>query len=334
MAETRPLRIGILGAAGITPEALIEPASQNADVRLEAVAARDGARAEEFAKQHSIKRVVASYDELVNDAEVDAVYIPLPNGFHGRWTIAALEAGTHVLVEKPFASNLAEAELVADVAKQHPDQVVMEGYHYRHHPFVHELQRLLSEGTIGQVTEASATFDITLPDRSDIRYNQELAGGATMDLGCYSVHLLRTLFGEPEVTSATARTTEDPRLDDALSAQLVFPSGIKATAASSLNEAEERQHVVIQGTKGTIEAEGFVKPQYGNWIKVTTSEGTKTFEARREPSTYALQLAAFVAAVRDGAEVITDVADSVATMRVIDQMYRAAGLEPRPVPPA
>ncbi|WP_040284802.1 Gfo/Idh/MocA family protein [Tessaracoccus massiliensis] len=326
----QPIRFGILGAAGITPSALIAPAQSNPDVALVAVAARSRSRAESFAQEHGIGRVHDSYEALLADPEIDAVYIPLPNSEHGKWTMAALDAGKHVLVEKPFASNAEEAEEVARRAAE-SDRVVMEAFHYRYHRLMAEVLKLIADGAVGEITEIEADFDITLPDRTNIRYNQELAGGSTMDLGCYALHFVRSVVGEePEVVSSEARPSEDPRLDEALSAELSFPGGVSGRVSSSLLEDAERQSAVITGTKGVLQVEGFVKPQEGNSLTLTTETGTTTVEVPAEPTSYAAQLAVFVDAVCNGTPVITGPEDAVAGMRVIDAMYRAAGLEPRP----
>ncbi|MDO5678121.1 MAG: Gfo/Idh/MocA family oxidoreductase [Propionibacteriaceae bacterium] len=325
----QPIRFGILGAAGITPSALIAPAQGNPDVELYAVAARDHGRAQQFADDHGIATVHDSYDALLADPAVDAVYIPLPNSEHGKWAIAALEAGKHVLVEKPFASNAEEAEAVARRAAE-SDRVVMEAFHYRYHNLMTETLKLIASGAIGDITSVEADFDIFLPDRTNIRYIQDLAGGSTMDLGCYSLHFVRSIVGEePEVFSATARPSEDPRLDEALAAELRFPGGVTGRISSSLLEEVERQSAVIEGTKGVIQIEGFVKPQEGNSLTLTNDAGTTSVNVPVEPTSYSAQLTVFVDAVRNGAPVLTDPADAVAQMRVIDAMYRAAGLEPR-----
>ncbi|MBB1484801.1 Gfo/Idh/MocA family oxidoreductase [Tessaracoccus sp. MC1865] len=325
----QPIRFGIFGAAGITPQALIAPAQANRDVELYAVAARDRGRAESFAAEHHIGHVHDSYEALLADPNVDAVYIPLPNSEHGKWTVAALDAGKHVLVEKPFASNADEAEEVARRAAG-SDRVVMEGFHYRYHRLMAETLKLIADGAIGDLAEVEAHFDINLPDRSNIRYNQSLAGGATMDLGCYSLHFVRSVVGEePEVVSAEARPSDDPRLDEALSAELTFPGGVTGRISSSLLEDEERQTCIITGTKGIIQVEGFVKPQNGNTLTLTNDAGVTTVEVPTQPTSYAAQLAVFVDAVRNGTPVLTGPDDSVAMMRAIDALYRAAGLEPR-----
>lgn len=323
------IRFGILGAAGIAPLALIDPAHAAKNVELTAVAARDRSRAEAFAAEHGIKRVHDSYEEVIADPEIDAIYIPLPNSEHARWTIEAIQAGKHVLVEKPFASNAEEAQSVADVAAA-SDRVVMEAFHYRYHQLMETIVRIVREGTLGGLVDVSARFNIHLPDRTNIRYIQDLAGGSTMDLGCYSLHFVRSVVGEePEVVSAEARPSDDPRLDEALTAVLRFPSGVTGTVSSSLLEDEGVQVATVTGTVGRLDVEGFVHPQSGNRLVLTTAEGSQEIDVPELPTSYSEQLDAFVAAVKDGGPVVTDPADSVATMKVIDAMYRAAGLQPR-----
>lgn len=326
---TAPLRFGILGAAGITPSALLAPAAANNEVEVTAVAARSRARAEQFAAEHGIAKVHDTYEDLLADPDLDAVYIPLPNSEHGRWTIAAVDAGKHVLVEKPAAANAAEATAVAEhVAGR--DQVVMEAIHSYYHPIVEEVRGLIASGAIGELVSIDAFFDIDMPDRTNIRYQQDLAGGATMDLGCYCLFFVRAITGEePTVVGATARPAPDPRLDEALTSQLVFPSKVTSTIGSSLLEPVERQSAFITGTAGTITVEGFVKPQDGNSITMTVDGVTTTHDLPSTPTSYDLQLAAFVDAVSQGSAVPTGPANAIAQLRVIDQMYLAAGLEPR-----
>ncbi|BAW08435.1 Gfo/Idh/MocA family oxidoreductase [Nocardia seriolae] len=142
MSDTVQLRIGILGAANIAPNALIGPARRSPEVVVAAVAARDRARAEEFARRHGIERVYGGYEELVAAPDLDAVYIPLPNGLHGRWIRAALAVGKHVLCEKPFTANAAEAREIAELANA-SDRVVMEAFHYRYHPLTRAAEKVL-----------------------------------------------------------------------------------------------------------------------------------------------------------------------------------------------
>ena len=215
------MRIGILGAARIAPSALIKPAQGNAEVVVAAVAARDASRARAFAAKHGIARVHDSYEALIADPDLDAVYIPLPNSLHGRWTRAALAAGKHVLCEKPFTANAAEAREIAELAAK-SDRVVMEAFHYRYHPLTLRVEQIIASGELGKLQRVEAALCFPLPKFSDIRYDYSLAGGATMDAGCYAVHMVRTFGGStPEVVSAQAKL-RDPQVDRAMTAELRF----------------------------------------------------------------------------------------------------------------
>ncbi len=171
MSGERPqVRIGILGAARIAPLALVKPAKENGEVVVAAVAARDVSRGHAFAAAHGIARVHHSYQDLIDDPEIDAVYNPLPNGLHGRWTRAALAAGKHVLCEKPFTANAAEAREIAVLATQ-SDQVVMEAFHYRYHPLALRIEQIIASGELGPVQHVEAAMCFPLPKFSDIRYD-------------------------------------------------------------------------------------------------------------------------------------------------------------------
>src|SRR2546430_17335370 len=168
------MRIGILGAAAIAPAALVKPAREVPGVQVAAVAAGDRARAQRFADRYGIGRVHDSYADLVAADDLDAVYIPLPNGLHGAWTLRALAAGKHVLCEKPFTADAAEARTVAAAAAG-TDRVVMEAFHYRYHPLAARILELLADGAIGAVRHVEARMCFPLPKFSDIRYHLALA---------------------------------------------------------------------------------------------------------------------------------------------------------------
>ncbi|MER7638171.1 Gfo/Idh/MocA family oxidoreductase [Streptomyces sp. NPDC126522] len=207
---TTELRIGILGAASIAPSALIKPAQQHPRVAVTAVAARSRPRAEAFARKHDVPVVHPTYEALLADPQIDAVYVPLPNGLHADWMLRAIDAGKHVLCEKPFTANRAEAERVAeaaDAARARTGLVVMEAFHYRHHALAARMQEIVRSGELGELRRVEAEVCFPLPRFSDIRYDYGLAGGATMDAGCYSVHVARLLGGEtPAVTGARMLT--------------------------------------------------------------------------------------------------------------------------------
>ena len=319
------MRIGILGAARIAPLALINPAKENSEVVVGAVAARDVPRARAFAAKHDIARVHADYDKLIADPELDAVYNPLPNGLHGRWTRAALAAGKHVLCEKPFTANAAEARDIADLAAQ-SDRVVMEAFHYRYHPLALRVEQIIASGELGKLQRVEAAMCFPLPKSSDIRYNYSLAGGATMDAGCYAVHMVRTFGGEtPEVVSAQAKL-RDPRVDRAMTAEVRFAGGHTGRVRCSMWSSrllDLSAHVV--GDCGELRVLNPVLPQIFHRLSVRSADGRRVERFGRRTS-YAYQLDAFAAAVLRGEPVKTTPEDAVENMTVIDAIYRAAGL--------
>ncbi|MFF1820358.1 Gfo/Idh/MocA family protein [Kribbella sp. NPDC058245] len=316
------LRIGVLGAARISKNALLAPASTNRDIAVTTIAARDPQRAKEYAAKHGIPRVAGSYEELVADPEIDAVYNPLPNGLHGRWTLAALAAGKHVLCEKPFAANADEARTVADAAAK-SGLVVMEAFHNRYHPLAQRMQAIVESGELGKLRLVEASFCFPLPRFSDIRYNFDLAGGALMDAGCYAVHIVRRLGGgEPQVVSAEAKV-RGANIDRAMSAELRFPAGHTGRVQCSMwSSAVFKIKARAVGEHGELSV---FNPLTGHRLSVTTKEGKRVEHLSKRP-TYAYQLDAFAAAVLRGEPVLTPPADSVANMTVIDSIYTAAGL--------
>ncbi len=328
-----PLRIGTLGAARITPMALIRPARRVPEVEVVAVAARDRERAERFARKHKIPTVHGSYDDLIADPTVDAIYNPLPNGLHGRWTLAALKAGKPVLCEKPFTANADEAEQVASAARD-AGIVVMEAFHYRYHPLVDRVLEII-RGELGPLRRVETRMCIPLPSRKDIRYQLDLAGGAVMDTGCYAIHQARTLAGaEPEVVSAQAKCVS-PGVDRWLKADLRFPDDCTGSFECALWSRKLLSlGARVEGEHGTLTVLNLTGPQYFHRVVVRTHDPATGVERKRRERvkgehTYWYQLNAFVAAVRDGAPYPTTPADAVANMQVIDAAYRAAGLEPR-----
>jgi predicted dehydrogenase len=323
------LRFGVLGAARITPRALFAPVRAVDGVEVVAIAARDVDRASRVAQKWHIPRVRQSYADVLDDPEVDAVYIPLPNGLHAQWTLAAIAAGKHVLCEKPFTSNAEQAREVADAASR-TSLVVMEAFHYRYHPLIRRAVDLIGDGAIGEVTRVETELAFPLPRFSDIRYSYELAGGALMDAGCYAVHCLRTLGrAEPTVTSATA-TLHTSTVDRAMTAELRFPSGATGRVRCSMwSRRLIGVSARVQGRAGSLRIVNFVLPQAYHRLIVRSAARRLRERVPGEP-TYTCQLRAFAAAVNDGAPVLTGPADSVANMTVIDAIYQAAGLPLRP----
>jgi predicted dehydrogenase len=323
-----PLRIGVLGAARIAPQALIRPARQLAAAEVVAVAARDEARARRFAEKHGVPRVHADYGALLADPEIEAVYNPLPNGLHCEWTIRALEAGKHVLCEKPLASNADEAERMAATAEK-AGLVLDEAFHWRAHPLAARLREIVDSGELGTLRHVEASLCIPFLLPGDIRYRWDLAGGATMDTGCYAVSVVRHLAAaEPEVLSAEARLSS-PRVDRFMRAELRFPGGGSGAITCALFSARLLSIAAqVVGEEGRLDVFNPIAPHLYHRVRVKTRSGSRRERVPGE-STYTHQLRAFVNHVRGGVPMLSDARDGVANMRVIDAIYEKAGLPPR-----
>jgi predicted dehydrogenase len=270
---------------------------------------------------------------VLEDPDVDAVYIPLPNGLHAEWTLQALAAGKHVLCEKPFTANEAEARRVAAAAER-SGLVVMEAFHYRYHPLAARIGQILhEERRLGAITRVETWMCFPLPRFGDIRYRYDLAGGALMDAGCYALHAARFAGGgEPEVTAADVKV-RDPAVDRAMSVSLRFPDGATGVAHTSMwSRTLLRIGLRVTGERGRLSVPFFVAPQMAR-LKLTV-DGRTTRERVRGDTTYTHQLRALQAAVGGAETNLTPPADSVLTMRLIDAAYRAAGLPLRGLTPA
>jgi predicted dehydrogenase len=332
------LRIGTLGSSRISQPALIEPAAKMAEVTVAAVAARDKARAEAFSLAHGIPKAYGSYQDLLADPDIDAVYNALPNSLHGAWTLQAIAAGKHVLCEKPFASNAAEAARVADAAAD-AGLVVMEAMHYRYHPLTRRLASLVAG--LGPVRHIQCWTSFVISDPDDIRYDFGLGGGALMDGGCYALDCLRLLGagdgqGEPSVTGALADPCPPPPghssravADRSAAVRLAFPGGTTAWFESSFTmDGEFRADVHVICRDGQVRLQNFIFAHRGRLV--ATRNGAVTADEHGSgDSTYVHQLRAFAAAIAGGDQVPTSARHAVTTMQLIDDAYRAAGLDLR-----
>jgi D-xylose 1-dehydrogenase (NADP+, D-xylono-1,5-lactone-forming) len=247
---TQRLRIGVLSPARIAGSFLVG-ARAAASVEVMAVASREPARAEAFARSHGIARAV-SYDELIADPTIDAIYNPLPNGLHAAWSIAALRAGKHVLCEKPLAASEVEAAAMFAAADAH-GVVLLEAFPYLFQPQTLEIERLIRTGAIGEVRLMFATFGFTIDDPANIRLDAALGGGAVMDAGCYAVSFARQVFGaRPERVAAVARFAHG--VDQTLAATLEYPGGGIAQVSCSFATAVHRR-AIIAGATGVIDTD-------------------------------------------------------------------------------
>src|SRR5260370_27848941 len=235
--------MGTLGSSRISTAALIEPAASVPEVTVTAIAAGDNARAEAFALRHGIPTAYGSYDDLLADPDIDAVYSALPNWLPGPWTRNAIAAGKHVLCEKPFASNAEEAAQVATAAAD-SGLVVMEAMHYRYHPLIQRLRDLVTGGSFGPLQHIQCWTSFVIEDPGDIRYDYDLGGGALMDGGCYAIDCMRLLGDMDRDGDLDGDGDGDPSVTGALADRYQPPGGETRDAASRPGAGAERPGAV------------------------------------------------------------------------------------------
>ena len=322
------IRIGLLGASRIARGAVLAPAREIEGVEVIRVAARSAERAGEYAAEHGIDAVSPDYEALVSASDVDLVYNGLPPSEHERWSIRALEAGKHVLCEKPFAMHAGQAENMAAAARS-SGRVLMEAFHYRFHPLFARILEVIESGQLGAVRELEAHFNVPVPfTDTELRYRPELGGGAMMDLGCYPLHWARTVMGsEPTVLRASARQHESG-VDVAMQADLEFAGDVRASISCAMNEdlpdgLDDELCVVCQ--RGTLVVDNPLAPHRGHSLTIETA-GARDAEKVSGRSTYFHQLEHMLAVIRGEAEPILGPADAIANMRALESIYACAGM--------
>ena len=320
-----PVRIGILGASSFAPTTMINPAKGNRDVLVAAVGARDQSSADEFAAKYGIADAYGSYEALIDDPNLDAIYVLVPTSMHGQWTKAALAAGKHVLVEKPFTANAAEAQEIADLAAK-SDRVVMEAIQFRHHPLTRRVEEIIASGELGALRRVEVTLCVLLPTFKANCYNYALAGGSMMDAGSYVANMARTFGGStPEVVSAQAKL-QKPQVDRAMKAELRYAGGHTGRLQCALWSGNLfRASAKVVGDDGELRWLSPAAPHLFPRLWVRSANGKRSERFSRRP-TYSFQLDAFTDSVLRGEPVRTSPRDAVENMSVIDAVYRAAGL--------
>ena len=316
------LSVGLLSTANIN-RLLLGGARAAEGVEVVAVASRERERAESYAAEHGLGRAHGSYDALLADDAVDAVYVPLPNSLHVEWSIRALEAGKHVLCEKPLTRHPEQAEAAFDAAER-AARVLAEGFMWRHHPQARRLQELAGEGTIGtlRLVRASFSFDIFGMDRpGDVRLQAGLEGGGLMDVGCYCVSALRLLAGEPERVSGR-RVDGGDGVDVRFAGTLAFGGGVLGSFDCGLDMVA-RHELEVVGDKGALL---LADPWHGRSPTIELRRGPGDAETIPVASAnpYARELEDFAAAVRGEREHPYGRADAVGQARTIAALYRAA----------
>jgi predicted dehydrogenase len=318
------VRWGVLSTARIGTEKVIPAMQSGRYCDIVAIASRDLDRARAAADRLGIPKAYGSYEELLADPEIDAIYNPLPNHLHVPWSIRALEAGKHVLCEKPIALTAAEAQKLLDAARERPQLKVMEAFMYRHHPQWQRARQLVADGKIGELRTIQSFFSYHNPDPANIRNIAEFGGGGLMDIGCYTISLSRFIFGA-EPRRVCGIMEYDPRFktDRLTSGVLDFGRGTSTfTCATQLTPY---QRVNIFGTEGRVEIEIPFNAPADRPCRMWHQHGSEIHEIVLDVcDQYTIQGDLFSQAVLDDTPVPTPLEDAVANMRVIEALVQSA----------
>jgi D-xylose 1-dehydrogenase (NADP+, D-xylono-1,5-lactone-forming) len=309
---------GILSTARINRKVLAGArASESVDVL--AVASRDRARAEAHARENGIERAYGSYEELLADPDLEAVYISLPNSMHVEWSIRALDAGKHVLCEKPLTRRAHEAEEAFDAAER-AGRILMEGFMYRHNPQTAQLEELLAGGAVGRLQLVRAAFSFPVEGAANVRLVRELDGGALMDVGCYCVSGARLLAGEPETVFGT-QVVGASGVDVLFAGTMVFPGGVVAQLDAGLH-LPHRDELEAIGDGGSLFLDD---PWHCTDPGIELRRGDSVERIAVEPAdSYRLELENLSLAARGEAEPLLGRRDAVGQARVLEALYRSA----------
>jgi predicted dehydrogenase len=325
----RKVAWGILSTANIGIKRVIPAIQSGRRGVVAAIASRDAGKAAETAGRFGIPRSYGSYEALLADPDIEAIYNPLPNHLHVEWTVKALDAGKHVLCEKPIALNAAEAQAMV-AARDRSGKRVIEAFMVRHHPQWHRVRALVREGRIGTVRALQSAFAFSMIDPNNVRNRPEYGGGALYDVGCYPIVTARYVFGtEPE--RVIALVERDPKLgvDQVTSGMLAFPNGGQLVFSSAFRLAFY-QRVVILGTTGRIEVPVPFTHPVGAGSRIIIDSGANTdgssaiVEEFEPVNQYEMQCDVAAAAFRNETTQEFPIEDAIANMRVIDALYRSA----------
>ncbi len=312
------MNFGVISTANIARKRVI-PAIQKTDATVTAIASRDRDRAQDAADELGIPRAYGSYDELLEDDDLDAVYNPLPNSLHAEWTRRAADAGLDVLCEKPLGVDAEQGRAMTDYCADR-DVTLMEAFMYRYHPRT-ERAIEIARNQLGEIRRVDAQFHFALPEGDNVRLDPDLAGGSLMDVGCYAVTAARLFLGEPESAYATAVDRRSCGVETSLTGLLEFADTRTATISSGFDESVQRYTVL--GTEGRLEVDRAFVPDGETKLEYTV--GGRTVEERFDPvDQYRLEVEAFLDAVQSGTSPRTDGEEAVRTMRVIDALSESA----------
>jgi predicted dehydrogenase len=318
------VRWGVLGAASIAVRQVIPAIQASKYGTVTALASRDTARARTVAAHAGVETVCASYEELLARPDIDAVYIPLPNHLHVPWSLRAMEAGKHVLCEKPIAMDAAEASALTNATVTHPHLKVMEAFMYRFHPQWVRTKELVQDGVLGAVREVQAHFSYFNVDAANIRNVALAGGGGLLDIGCYGISLARFVYGA-EPARVLAHMDYDPRFGTDRLTNAIMDFGGRSATFTCGTQMARHQRVHIIGTEGRIEIEIPFNAPNDRASRIHLQKGDDSEEIAFDVcNQYTIMCDRFADAVLRDAAVPTPLEDAVANMRVIDAVKRSA----------
>jgi len=271
------LRWGLLSTARIN-SSLIPPLRASKRNRLEAVASRNQATADSYARQWKIPRALGSYESLLNDPEIDVIYNPLPNSLHAEWTIKALQAGKHVLCEKPMAVTLKDVDAIIK-ASQKTGRIVAEAFMYRHHPQTLKVKEIIDSGKIGKLQLIKGSFSFVLSREGDVRFDKALGGGSIWDIGCYPISYARMIAGAEPLEVFAWQVTGPTGIDLSLVGQMRFPDDVHAQIDCSF-ALPDHWFIEIVGTEGTLNVPTPFKPEKNEKVYLTRGRKTEKIDIK------------------------------------------------------
>ena len=321
-------RIGLLGASTIAPIVIIEPAATIDSAEVFAVAARDRMRAEAYADEHNIPHVYDSYEALMASPKIDIIYVGLPPSGHAQWSINALNAGKHVICEKPIAMNAEEAAAMV-LAAENSEGRLVEAFHTAYHSSFDVCLKWVREGRIGKIVSMKAHFGVPLEDDgSRNQFRPERGGGSVMDMGCYPLQWVNAM-AESDIADIAARAVmADSGVDGSMEATLTYENGIEAQiACSMIGPGGFSAGLTIEGTEGVIEFDNPLVPHNNGVLRLRRTDGADEEHDVSTKTTYQYQLEAILAALKTGGPLPTEGEKIVKQQKLIDAVYHAAGLQ-------
>ena len=314
------LRWGLLGTARIN-RALIPAIRAASRSEVVAIASREGVRADAYAREWEIPTAHGSYEAMLADPEIDAIYLPLPNHLHAEWSMRAARAGKHVLCEKPLALTLAEVDAMAAAARD-AHVVLAEAFMYRHHPQTPQVAALVAGGAVGSPRLVRGAFTFTLDRPGDVRLRPEWGGGSLWDVGCYPVsYAILLAGGAPERVTGAAHVGATG-IDETFAGTLQFPSGVLAVFDCGFR-APFRTELEVVGDEGVLVVEHPFKPGVREQLRIVRPHGVETIAVEGEPL-YVGEIQDFERAVLDGAPPVVPLAESRTIVQTLTALHESA----------